>query len=70
MSTLRYQAYLLRLWQQQVQTQHTWRILLENVHTGERMRFSSLEELVEFLQGGAEPPPEAPVRETPSRPDV
>ncbi|MFQ5421838.1 MAG: hypothetical protein ACE5EY_15920, partial [Anaerolineae bacterium] len=47
----RYQAYLLRLWRQQAQGQAAaWRISLENVHTGERVIWRSLDELTTFLE--------------------
>ena len=47
----RYVAYLLRLWQV---TNHAgdlvWRASLENPHTGKRLGFASLAELVAFLE--------------------
>jgi hypothetical protein len=49
-----YQSYLLRLWRPDGRT--GWRIVVENVNSGERHSFSDLEKLHEFLkvrqQGG------------------
>jgi hypothetical protein len=44
-----YYSYLLRLWQVPTSDEHTWRIQLENVRTGEKQWFASLEELLAFL---------------------
>lgn len=44
-----YYSFLLRMWQVPTHEGHTWRILLENIHTGERTGFSNLEELLVFL---------------------
>lgn len=44
----RYQAYMLRLWQDEAGTD--WRASLENPHTGERRGFASLEALFTFLK--------------------
>ena len=54
-----YRAYLLRLWRVQTDGQ-SWRAMLENVETGERQGFASLEKLIEFLQklGGEGEAPE------------
>ncbi len=43
-----YLAYLLRLWREDRQG-HTWRISLEDAHTGERKGFASLDDLLSFL---------------------
>jgi hypothetical protein len=43
-----YLAYLLRLWQEDRQG-HTWRISLEDAHTGERKGFATLDDLLSFL---------------------
>ena len=44
-----YRAYLLRLWRTE-DDGHTWRAMLEEVETGKRLGFASLEKLIEFLQ--------------------
>lgn len=49
MSTQRYQAYLLRLWQER--SNGPWRATLEDPRRGRRYGFGSLEELVAFLEG-------------------
>ncbi|MEM7129460.1 MAG: hypothetical protein AAF702_24215 [Chloroflexota bacterium] len=46
----RYHAYLLRLWQVKEQGHLIWRTSLEDAHTHERVGFSSLDELVDYLQ--------------------
>ena len=45
-----YRAYLLRLWQVTSGGQLEWRASLEDPHTGQRLGFGSLEQLVEYLQ--------------------
>jgi hypothetical protein len=45
----RYQAYLLRLWQETSAGQPVWRISLEDPHTGVRQGFADLEQLFAFL---------------------
>ena len=45
-----YQAYLLRLWLFERDERWVWRVALENIHTGERHGFASLNALVAFLQ--------------------
>ena len=45
-----YQAYLLRLWQIQDKGKIGWRASLENAHTGEKLAFAHLDELVAFLR--------------------
>ena len=45
-----YQAYLLRIWRQRVEGQAVWRISLENVHTGERVIWHNLDDLMIFLK--------------------
>jgi hypothetical protein len=42
-------SYLLRLWQVPTNGEIAWRILLENVQTGEKCGFASLEELQFYL---------------------
>jgi hypothetical protein len=42
-------SYLLRLWQVHNSGEITWRILLENVLSGEKRGFASLEELQIYL---------------------
>ena len=44
-----YYSYLLRMWQVPTNGEHAWRILLENVQTGEKRGFASLEELLAYL---------------------
>jgi len=44
-----YRSYLLRLWRVQTDGQ-SWRAMLENIETGERLGFASLKKLIEFLQ--------------------
>ena len=43
-----YRSYLLQLWRVEDEN-GCWRARLENVETGERQGFASLERLVEFL---------------------
>ena len=45
-----YQAYMLRLWQDQGEAGPQWRASLESPHTGERRGFASLEALFAFLE--------------------
>jgi len=45
-----YLAYLLRLWQIQDKGEIGWRASLENAHTGEKLAFAQLDELVDFLR--------------------
>jgi hypothetical protein len=45
-----YQAYMLRLWQDQDETGPVWRASLESPHTGERHGFAGLEALFDFLR--------------------
>jgi hypothetical protein len=49
MMTDEYRSYLLRLWRVQTDGQ-SWRAMLENVETGKRQGFATLEKLIEFLQ--------------------
>lgn len=44
----KYQAYLLRMWQEGEHT--SWRVTVQNPHTGEYRSFSSLTALVSFLE--------------------
>ena len=55
-----YLAYLLRLWQTQDKGEIGWRASLENAHTGEKLAFAQLDELVAFLRqrAGLAPPAE------------
>jgi hypothetical protein len=55
-----YHAYLLRLWRGEDGS--PWRALLENPHTGETLRFSSLTELFAHLikETGESLPPALP----------
>ena len=45
-----YRAYLLRLWQVPGLGPAVWRASLEDPHTGERLGFGSLDNLVAFLR--------------------
>jgi hypothetical protein len=45
-----YMAYLLRVWQVQGKEGSSWRASVEEVHTGERRGFASLEELFDFVR--------------------
>jgi hypothetical protein len=45
-----YLAYLLRLWQVQDKGKIGWRASLENAHTGEKLAFAHLDQLVAFLR--------------------
>jgi hypothetical protein len=44
-------SYLLRLWQVPANAEYDWRILLENVQTGEKRGFANPEELLAYLTG-------------------
>lgn len=56
-SDKRYLSFLLRMWVSSANGQSNWRVLLEDPRTGERLWFSSLQRLCEFLedQGGRAP---------------
>ena len=45
-----YFSYLLRLWRARERGASAWRASLQDPHTGERMGFSSLGELLAFLR--------------------
>ena len=45
-----YQAYMLRLWQDQDETGPVWCASLESPHTGERWGFANVEALFEFVR--------------------
>jgi len=45
-----YKAYLLRLWQSNMNSTPVWRASLEDTQTGVRHGFASLTELNEFLK--------------------
>lgn len=45
-----YLAYMLRLWQVDRQGQPEWRASLESPHTGERLGFADVAQLLAFLQ--------------------
>lgn len=47
-NTYAYQAYLIRLWQEEEQGE--WRATLENPHTGERKGFANLDSLITYLR--------------------
>jgi hypothetical protein len=46
----RYLAYLLRLWQVRNKEHIGWRASVEDAHTGEKVGFAHLDELVAFLR--------------------
>ena len=46
---VRYYSYLLRLWKVPTDENHTCRILLESIQTGEKCSFGNPEELVVYL---------------------
>lgn len=52
-------SYLLRLWPAGVTGQVVWRASLENVQTGERLGFATLEQLFVFLMQQTEQTSEA-----------
>jgi len=60
----RYLAYLLRLWQVRDKGQTDWRVSVENAHTGERLGFAHIEDLIAFLRErtGLAPPEEERVQ--------
>lgn len=49
MATTSYYSFLLRMWQVPMNDERIWRIQLENVQTGEKRGFNSLEELLSYL---------------------
>jgi hypothetical protein len=49
-----YRSYLLRLWKENMQDD--WRVLLQEVTTGECRHFSSLADLYEYLRTQADHP--------------
>lgn len=51
--TLRYQSFLIRLWQDS--EGGAWRGSLENPHTGELRAFARLEDLLNFVQAQTQP---------------
>jgi hypothetical protein len=52
-----YQSYLIRLYRQKKNGPVALRILLENVQTGERLGFASLQALHEYLEQLVQLPP-------------
>jgi hypothetical protein len=42
-------SFLLRMWQVPINNDFAWRILLENVQTGEKRGFASTEKLFSYL---------------------
>ncbi len=50
MVSAEYYSYLLRLWQVPEGGSQSWRVLLENIQTGEKCGFNSLEDMVTFLR--------------------
>lgn len=49
MTSSDYNSYLLRLWQVNENEHPVWRIMLENVQTGEKRGFTSPKELLAYL---------------------
>ena len=47
-----YHSYLVRLWHED---EDEWRVILENVHTGERCAFGDLEALFAFMRQETKP---------------
>ena len=47
-SAIDHKSYLLRMWRND-STPFSWRVSIEDTHTGERLGFASLEELFAFL---------------------
>jgi hypothetical protein len=56
-------AYLLRLWRVDNGTEAIWRASLQDVRSGERLGFASLNEAVAFLRQQLEPEPRHPDRD-------
>ncbi|MGD8805277.1 MAG: hypothetical protein PVH65_05475 [Chloroflexota bacterium] len=46
----RYLSYVLRLWAETYESRITWRASLEDVQSGERIGFSGLSGLIQFLE--------------------
>jgi hypothetical protein len=58
-----YRSYLIRLWRRGAERAPAWTVALEDVRTGERRGFASLEEALRFLGaqlGGPETFPGSP----------
>lgn len=55
-----YLAYLLRLWREKGEEMTRWRASVEDPHSGEKLGFADLDELVAFLRErtGLAPPAE------------
>lgn len=49
-----YFAYMLRLWQASDRGEPVWRASLESPHTGERLGFASLDQMLAFLRAKTE----------------
>jgi hypothetical protein len=45
-----YRSYLLRLWEIDSDGQRFWRVSLQDAHTGDRLGFSGLEQLCDYLR--------------------
>lgn len=63
-----YLAYLLRLWQVHNEGEIGWRASVENAHTGEKVSFAHLDQLVTFLRErtGLAPPTVVPKSQPPA----
>ncbi|MCC6167490.1 MAG: hypothetical protein IT329_09715 [Caldilineaceae bacterium] len=57
----RYAAYLLRLWRREQDGGRLWCAALEEVHSGERRTFASLQALIAFLVTSCPEQPLPPV---------
>ncbi|GAB4581706.1 MAG: hypothetical protein Fur0022_44560 [Anaerolineales bacterium] len=54
-----YHSFLLRIWRDDEQT--PWRVQLEDPHTGERRGFTSIEQMVTYLDKHLEAPVPLPI---------
>ena len=50
MPSTTYFSYVLRMWQAQTDTRLEWRASLENIETGKKHGFASLDDLLVFLK--------------------
>lgn len=49
-----YQSYMIRIWYVENEGEMLWRATLESASTGERVGFSSIQGLLDYLDGVAE----------------
>ncbi len=64
-----YQSYLLRLWRAGGGPPNRWRISLEDTRSGLRQAFTSLDELIAFIDQGGDGPT-TPARDLPGEEEV